>query len=168
MQELVRLGENQSQMTVPIRLKESFVKPSFNQKKGKENFCLAKILSIIQGGKSMIQGKVVKIGEEAITDEAMLILFDKTATESLARYSIIQEVTGNPVFDLKVHDRVAFDTQEYEITYVGSIANHNLMDISHVTLVFDDAPTVDPIANGIYLKPKKLPVITNETVITYG
>lgn len=116
----------------------------------------------------MIEAKVKEIGSQAITDDVMLILFNDTATDALKMYSIIQEVSGTPTFDLKEKDKISFDGQEYEITYVGSMANHNLTDISHVTLIFDDAPDVDSIANGIYLTPKKLPVISEGTTITYS
>lgn len=116
----------------------------------------------------MIQAKVVEIGPQAITEEAVLILFDNTATEALKNYSIIQEVSDQPAFDLKEKEKISFDQQEYEITRVGSLANHNLTDIGHVTLVFDDVPEEDAIANGVYLKPKRIPDITEGTIITYG
>lgn len=115
----------------------------------------------------MIQAIVKQIGPQAITDEAILILFDETATDALKQYSIIQEVAGSTAFDLQEKDTISFDDQEYTITHVGSMANHNLTDISHVTLIFAKPPEVDGIANGIYLTPEKLPVISEGTVIKY-
>lgn len=47
----------------------------------------------------MIQATITEIGTEAINkEEPMLILFDKTATAALRKYSVIQEVSKDEPF----------------------------------------------------------------------
>lgn len=117
----------------------------------------------------MIEGKVISIGQEAISEEPMLILFDESVggTEELKKHAIIQAVKEGIVFDLKVGGKISFDDQEYVIEHVGNAANRNLTDINHVTLIFTDVPEEDVIVNGIYLAPKVLPTISEGTKITY-
>lgn len=64
----------------------------------------------------MIQAKITEIGTEAINkEEPMLILFDKTATAALRKYSVIQEVSKDEPFSLKAGGTIAFDDQVYTI-----------------------------------------------------
>ncbi|MDH6365735.1 PTS system glucitol/sorbitol-specific IIA component [Enterococcus sp. PF1-24] len=116
----------------------------------------------------MIEAKVQTIGSEAINEENLLILFNDTATAALKNYSIIQAVQGEPVFDLQKFGKITFDEAEYQIEHIGSMANQNLTDINHVTLIFDEVPASDFIENGIYLTPYKLPKIKEGTVIRYS
>ena len=98
----------------------------------------------------MIQAKITEIGTEAINkEEPMLILFDKTATAALRKYSVIQEVSKDEPFSLKAGGTIAFDDQVYTIDYVGPMANGNLKTVAHVSLIFDACPEEGQIANGI-------------------
>lgn len=64
----------------------------------------------------MIQAKITEIGTEAINkEEPMLILFYKTATAALRKYSVIQEVSKDEPFSLKAGGTIAFDDQVYTI-----------------------------------------------------
>ncbi len=84
----------------------------------------------------MIQAKITEIGTEAINkEEPMLILFDKTATAALRKYSVIQEVSKDEPFSLKAGGTIAFDDQVYTIDYVGPMANGNLDTVAHVSLI---------------------------------
>ena len=57
------------------------------------------VLKAIKGESAMIQAKITEIGTEAINkEEPMLILFDKTATAALRKYSVIQEVSKDEPF----------------------------------------------------------------------
>lgn len=117
----------------------------------------------------MIEGKVISIGQEAIGEEPMLILFDKSveSTEELKKYAIIQEVAEEATFELQSGNKISFDDQEYVIAHVGPAANRNLTDINHVTLVFTAVPEEDVISNGVYLTPLTVPSISVGTKITY-
>lgn len=65
----------------------------------------------------MIQAKITEIGTEAINkEEPMLILFDKTATAALRKYSVIQEVSKDEPFSLKAGGTIAL-----MIRYIRSI-----------------------------------------------
>ena len=103
----------------------------------------------------MIQAKITEIGTEAINkEEPMLILFDKTATAALRKYSVIQEVSKDEPFSLKAGGTIAFDDQVYTIDYVS--------------LIFDACPEEGQIANGIYLHPHRLPAIGLGSQIFYN
>ena len=108
----------------------------------------------------MIQAKITEIGTEAINkEEPMLILFDKTATAALRKYSVIQEVSKDEPFSLKAGGT---------IDYVGPMANGNLKTVAHVSLIFDACPEEGQIANGIYLHPHRLPAIGLGSQIFYN
>ena len=111
----------------------------------------------------MIQAKITEIGTEAINkEEPMLILFDKTATAALRKYSVIQEVSKDEPFSLKAGGTITFDDQSY------TMANGNLETVAHVSLIFDACPEEGQIANGIYLHPHRLPAIGLGSQIFYN
>lgn len=111
---------------------------------------------------------VTEIGARALDEkEPIIILFGEGATESLKEYSVIQTFQESSPMELKQGDQLKIDDQEYRILYVGSFANKNLNSIAHVTLIFDQVPNEDPIVNGLYLSPGKLPKIQVGTVIEY-
>ncbi len=115
----------------------------------------------------MHQGKVVTIGQEAIDEnEKILIFFGKGVTDGLRPYSIIQEVEQAKDIELAVGGSILFGTQEYQITYVGHLANQNLQTIQHISFVFSEVPT-DKLSSSVYLTPAKLPEITEGMTITY-
>ena len=83
----------------------------------------------------MIQATITEIGTEAINkEEPMLILFDKTATAALRKYSVIQEVSKDEPFSLKAGGTITFDDQSYTIDYVGPMANGNLETVAHESI----------------------------------
>lgn len=115
-----------------------------------------------------MKAKVTEIGVRALDGkEPIIILFGEGATESLREYSVIQKFQENQPLEMKKGDLLKIDGQEYTISYIGAFANDNLNSIAHVTLVFDNIPKEDPIVNGLYLSPSKLPAIEVGSVIEY-
>ena len=117
----------------------------------------------------MTQATVKHIGKNAIDpQERMLILFGDQATTELKKVSIIQEIVGDqPAIDLKEAGKLRFDDQEYTITHVGHLTNEQLNQIGHATVVFQEAPVEDSLANGIYVKPFEIPNISEGSIISY-
>lgn len=116
----------------------------------------------------MVKAKIVEIGKEAFSDNApIVILFGETATEELKKYSIVQKLEKEENFHIKKGDCLKIDNHCYTIDYVGNVANDNLNSIAHVTLIFSEVPTVDRMANGLYLSPHTLPCFKINTQIEY-
>lgn len=115
----------------------------------------------------MIQGKIIDIGAQAVSEEPMLIFFGKTATEVLKKHSVIQEIAKDTTFQLKTGDAITIGKQEYQVTHVGKLANDNLNAIQHVTFIFAEAPAEDSIVNGVYLTPHQVPQIQIGDTISY-
>jgi len=112
---------------------------------------------------------VKSIGEQAINEnESLLILFDETATEELKKFSIIQSFEEKNTKELKEGSKIKFDEQEYTIKHVGPIANKHLQSMGHVTIVFNESPKEDKLANALYVEPYTLPKIKVGTNITYA
>ncbi|GCF95145.1 PTS sorbitol transporter subunit IIA [Enterococcus florum] len=105
----------------------------------------------------MAKTKIIQVGKEAINDEPILILFGKTATPELAKYSIIQEKIDDQEIQLAVGSEIHFGEQVYRVTSIGEAANQNLNAIEHASLLFKK--NEDKIANGIYLSPEEMPRI---------
>ncbi|MEI5992914.1 PTS glucitol/sorbitol transporter subunit IIA [Candidatus Enterococcus mansonii] len=111
---------------------------------------------------------VTEIGPQALDEkEPIIILFGESATEGLKEYSVIQKFQETQALEMKKGDQLKIDDKEYTITYVGSFANNNLNSIAHVTLIFDEVPKEEAIANGLYLSPSELPKIKVGTTIDY-
>ncbi|MEG0254677.1 MAG: PTS glucitol/sorbitol transporter subunit IIA [Vagococcus sp.] len=116
----------------------------------------------------MMQSIVMSIGEEAInSQEPLLILFNETATEELRKFSIIQRFKTKELKEISVGDYVSFDEQKYKVTKVGPLANKNLEEMGHVSMVFKEVDKEHSLDNALYLEPHVLPNITEETIVTY-
>lgn len=116
-----------------------------------------------------MKAKITAIGAQAIDPkELILILFNQSATESLREYAIIQEFEEpTEMFELAAGDSIAFGDAEYKIDFVGRLANEQLKNIGHVTVVFGEVPAEDAIVNGLYVTPYQLPELIVGTTITY-
>ena len=115
-----------------------------------------------------MKSTVIEIGSQALGDkEPIIIFFGETVTEGLKAYSVIQKIVEPEEIELKKGDQLKIDDQVYSIEHVGSFANANLNSIAHVTMVFDQVPEEDAIANGIYLSPETLPKIKVGTILDY-
>lgn len=116
----------------------------------------------------MIQGKITAIGEEAWDPkENILIFFDETATPGLRPYAVIQAVPNIHQVEVAVGAEIHFGEAVYQVQQVGNTAMKNLHEIQHVTFIFGEAPTEDPISNGIYLLPAKVPQLAVGMPIAY-
>jgi PTS system glucitol/sorbitol-specific IIA component len=115
----------------------------------------------------MIQTTITSIGEHAIGDEPLLLVFDDSATHVLKEYSLIQAVP-EATFDVKKGSTIAFGNEIFTVTHVGKTANENLNSIGHATMAFEAVPLEDSIANGIYLTPHHLPKVTEGMIIQYA
>lgn len=115
-----------------------------------------------------IQTKIQKIGAQAISEkDPMIILFGEEATESIAEVAVLQTWNKAEEVTLKDGDALEFGSEHYQIDFVGKLANENLNSIGHVTLIFEDVPDEDKLANGLYLTPHQLPNLTVGETITY-
>lgn len=117
----------------------------------------------------MAKAIIKEIGAQAIgTTDQLLIFFGVEATANLRPFSVIQEFSESvPAIELKKDGWVSFDDQEYQITYVGAFAQEQLNGIGHVTIIFDEAPAEDKLANAIYLTPFEKPFLKEGTIINY-
>lgn len=117
----------------------------------------------------MKKSVVKSIGEQAISKkEPIIILFDESATEGIKNFSVIQSFEEKDNKELKAGDKLFFDNQEYQIKQVGPLANKNLQEMGHVTVVFKEAEGDDDLANALYVEPYIFPEIKEGTVITYA
>jgi PTS system glucitol/sorbitol-specific IIA component len=115
-----------------------------------------------------MQAHIVAIGENALkTQEQFIILFDESATGLLRDVSIIQDFArDDEKFALQVGDKIAFGEQAYTFTDIGRLANKNLQELGHATILFGNHVDQD-IANAIYLTPHEVPELTVGMTITY-
>lgn len=82
--------------------------------------------------------KIVEVGPDAgdFLEQNMAITFAGNAPEELRPYCFLVEaatLTG----DIAVGQVVRIDEQVWDITAVGEVAQQNLANLGHVTLVFD-------------------------------
>ena len=115
-----------------------------------------------------MKATITHIGSQAIDPkEPMLILFDETATPALREYSVVQHFAEPDEITLTPGMTLRFDDQAYQVAAVGRMANQNLNELGHVTLIFGDEGA-ENIANGVYLTPHVLPELHVESQIYYS
>ena len=115
----------------------------------------------------MIEAKISAIGEAALAEEDNLVLFfGPTVTEGLRPYAVIQEITQPEQITLRIGRQILFGGESYQIQAVGSLAEKNLKEIGHVTLVFGEVAQPE-LVNAIYLSPAKLPDFAVGQLIQY-
>ncbi|MGO2100007.1 PTS glucitol/sorbitol transporter subunit IIA [Vagococcus salmoninarum] len=118
----------------------------------------------------MIQGKVIEIGEQAVdAGDQMIILFGESATPELKKVSVIQTIdkSKGPI-KLGLGGHLSFDEQRYTMTHLGRLAESQLNEIGHVTVIFSEVPSEDALVNAIYVEPFILPEIKTGTIIKYN
>ena len=103
-----------------------------------------------------IQAEIVAVGKDAINiDEPMVILFNEQATMALKEVALIQKITSpaaEATFALTTASHLQIDQRDYQVQYVGALANENLTSIGHVALIFDQVPATNQLQGGVYLK----------------
>lgn len=105
----------------------------------------------------MTKTEIIQIGEQAVNEEPLLILFGESVTPELAIHSIVQRKIDAQPFDLKVGSEIRFGEQKYQVTALGGLANQNLNEIGHATLFFKKSENES--ANGVYLEPEVVPTV---------
>lgn len=89
---------------------------------------------------TIYQTSVLGAGPEAATfaDQNMLVLFGENAPDMLKEFCYFIDV--NPVAgDIVPGCTFLINDSEYEITAVGEVAQQNLANLGHITLVFNGA-----------------------------
>lgn len=111
---------------------------------------------------------VKEIGSDALQQgDPFLVLFEEDAASMLRQVAVLQQFIDRTPVTLQAGKQIMIGDQEYTITFIGPVANENLITIGHTVLVFDDVPA-EPRHNGIYLTPKRIPRIEPGMAITYG
>lgn len=105
----------------------------------------------------MTKTEIIQIGEQAVNEEPLLILFGESVTPELAVHSIVQRRIDTQPIDLKVGSEIHFGEQVYQVAALGKLVNQNLNDIGHATLFFKKSDNES--ANGIYLEPEVIPTV---------
>lgn len=101
--------------------------------------------------------EITQIGENAINNENLLVLFGQTVTPDLLDASIVQQRISEEPIALKEGGKLIFGDQCYQILGVGPLANQNLNQIGHAIVFFQEE--VGEIPNGIYVSPTQLPQV---------
>lgn len=118
----------------------------------------------------MLKTKITAIGKQAASKEdGLIILFNDTASAKLRDVSMIHEKLADheQKYDLEVGQKISFDQQDYEITYIGPLVESNLMSIGHTIFDFHEVGN-QPRTNAIYLTPHVEPNVHVGTLITFG
>ncbi|MGP6138706.1 MULTISPECIES: PTS glucitol/sorbitol transporter subunit IIA [unclassified Jeotgalibaca] len=116
-----------------------------------------------------MKSKVMHIGKDAIsTNERILVLFGENATEAIRDVSILQAFEEEvSAFVFHINDEVHFGDQIYTVSYVGENVGANLVELGHVTFVFDEFDPEHFIETSVYLTPHQLPKIELGMMIQY-
>jgi len=106
------------------------------------------------------KNKIKSIGcaVESFEDEEMFILFGDNAPDTLKDFCYCIDV--EPVNeDIKEGQIFIIDKNEYKITAVGNIAQQNLVNLGHITIVFDGANEAS-LPGSIYVEKKDIPKLS--------
>lgn len=101
--------------------------------------------------------EVIKLGEqvEAFFEEGMFVLFGENVPDTLKDFCYFidsKDVDGT----MKAGDRLIIDGNSYEITSVGEIAQKNLENLGHLTVVFNGAKEAG-LPGSICVEAKPMP-----------
>jgi PTS system glucitol/sorbitol-specific IIA component len=114
---------------------------------------------------------VTAIGEKALSPkDNMVILFGDKATAALREVSVIQQFDdpeAQKSLNIAHGDHIYINDIKYRVAAVGSLANPNLKQIAHATLIFQPVPDEDMLGNAIYLTPYAKPTFSIGTTIRY-
>lgn len=113
----------------------------------------------------MTKTQITFVGDQAISSENILILFDDSVTADMKDYTIVQERLDSTDYALKKGSQIRFDEEVYQVVEVGPLANQNLNNIGHANLFFQVKN--EEVANGIFLTPEKMPEIKVGTKIIF-
>ncbi|ULR33132.1 PTS glucitol/sorbitol transporter subunit IIA [Dickeya fangzhongdai] len=113
------------------------------------------------------QATIRAIGHEAeaMRQENRLILFSDRVPPELGAYCLLHQ-DGEWHRPLAVNQQLELDGKSYVITAVGDIANHNLRELGHITLLFDGGAAAE-LPGAVHVRgniPDKLPSSGNITI----
>lgn len=92
---------------------------------------------------------------ETFEDEEMFILFGDNAPDTLKDFCYCIDI--EPVNQsIEVGQTLDIDGNKYKITALGNIAEKNLINLGHVTIVFDGA-TEASLPGSIYVEKQSVP-----------
>lgn len=102
---------------------------------------------------NVVKGIGSQVG--AFGDEELIILFGEDAPDTLKEYCHIIEVKPT-VHKIEVGQTLQLGDNSYEITAVGDVVEKNLVELGHITIVFDGSQ--EAILPGtLYVKGDTLP-----------
>lgn len=101
--------------------------------------------------------EVIELGEqvEAFFEEGMFVLFGENVPDTLKDFCYFidsKDVDGT----MKAGDHLIIDGNSYEITSVGEIAQKNLENLGHLTVVFNGAKEAG-LPGSICVEAKPMP-----------
>ncbi|ACS85938.1 PTS glucitol/sorbitol transporter subunit IIA [Musicola paradisiaca] len=106
------------------------------------------------------QATIRAVGQEAeaMRQDNRVILFSDCVPPDLGAYCLLHQ--DDEWFQpLAVDQQLELDGKNYVITAVGDVANHNLRELGHITLLFDGSATAE-LPGTVHVKgniPDKLP-----------
>ena len=112
------------------------------------------------------ENQIKNIGSlvETFEGEEMFILFGDNAPDTLKDFCYTIDI--KPVNNtIEVGHILDIDSNEFEITAIGDVAEKNLVGLGHVTVVFDGA-TVASLPGSIYVKGNGVPKLTIGSTLT--
>lgn len=116
-----------------------------------------------------MKSTILHIGKDSISiDEPIVILFGENATEAIRDVSVLQRFEDAiDSFVFRVGDAVHFGDQVYHVSHVGENVGENLVELGHVTFVFDPFDPDHFIETSVYLTPHTVPTIEEGMTINY-
>ena len=89
------------------------------------------------------QTTITYIGEEALEEPNLIVLFLDTAPEDLKPYCVLHDgcvMSGN----LQIGNTLSIGANQYQITDIGDVAEKNLQELGHVSLFFNKKNVENP------------------------
>lgn len=109
---------------------------------------------------TIYKNKIKSIGSavESFEDEEMFILFGDNAPDTLKDFCYCIDV--EPINeDIKEGETLIIDKNEYKITAVGNVAQKNLVNLGHITIVFDGADEAS-LPGSMHVEKKDVPKLS--------
>lgn len=108
-----------------------------------------------------MKSTILHIGKDALsTDEPIMILFGEHATEAIRDVSVLQKFEGEiSEFVFRVGDEIHFGDHVYHVSHAGENVGANMMELGHVTFVFDAFDPEHFIETSVYLTPPTFPTV---------
>jgi glucitol/sorbitol PTS system EIIA component len=108
----------------------------------------------------MTASVVSSIGPMALdfVEDKVLILFGPQAPAELKEVAIIHEFENEAQEPVVVGQRLLIDDQVYHVLTLGTEANHNLLELGHISIYFTEPPA-EILPGSVYVSPFNFPKI---------